>query len=416
MSKSTFNYLFYLRKDRVNQENLYPIYLRITVNNNRTFININRSIDEKNWNQTKQCVKKQIDEEINDCINIYRNRIHEIYKQLIEERKTVTALSIKAILLGNEEETKTFLKVAEYHNKNFEDNIGTRYSYGSYKNYKTTLKYLREFIPKFYRTKDLQLNQLNYKFLTDFEHFLKTKEIKKKRKCNHNGAMKHIQRLKRIVNMAIANDWIVQNPFCKYKVSYNRYDREYLNWQELNILMQAPVKNIHQEVAKDLFVFACFTGLSYVDVKNLKVSDVSIGIDSQKWLFILRAKTDTKSIIPLLPVPIEILDKYKYSFRDKNELMFPVTSNQKINDHLKAIAKLSNINKNLSFHMGRHTAATTVLLSNGVPIETVSKILGHTNIKTTQIYARVLENKVATDIALLRNKLQERTVSNLKEA
>lgn len=156
---------------------------------------------------------------------------------------------------------------------------------------------------------------------------------------------------------------------------------------------------------RDVFVFCCYTGLSYADVKKLKRNEIGIGMDGGQWIFASRQKTDTSSRIPLLPVALEILYRYHEHPQCENQgLLLPVLSNQKMNAYLKEIADLSGVSKHLTFHLARHTFATTVTLSNNVPIETVSKMLGHTNIKTTQHYAKILDLKVSQDMAALKQK------------
>jgi integrase len=157
---------------------------------------------------------------------------------------------------------------------------------------------------------------------------------------------------------------------------------------------------------RDIFVFSCYTGLAYADVKKLKRSEINTGVDGEQWIFSPRQKTDTPCPIPLLPVALQLLEKYAHYPKCINQdRVLPVLTNQKMNAYLKEIADLCGINKVLTFHLARHTFATTICLSNGVPMETVSKMLGHTNLKQTLHYAKTLHSKIGADMASLRQKL-----------
>jgi site-specific recombinase XerD len=213
----------------------------------------------------------------------------------------------------------------------------------------------------------------------------------------------------KIIGICISNGWLDKSPFVNYKGKVKVTDRVYLSEEELQRIVSKDMPNFRTEQVRDIFVFCCFTGLAYVDVKKMSYQNVSTGIDGEKWLFINRTKTDTAARIPLLPTALEILDKYKSHPQCLNEQkLLPVLSNQKMNSYLKEIADKCEIDKELTFHTARHTFATTVTLNNGVPMETVSKMLGHTDIRTTQHYAKLLDKKVSSDMQLLRNKFAEK--------
>ena len=213
--------------------------------------------------------------------------------------------------------------------------------------------------------------------------------------------MKHIQRFKKITNFCIKNNYITKDPFIGFKISFKKTNRVYINNQELYILKHIKLNNSLNKV-RDIFLFSCYTGLSYIDLYNLNIKNIQIGIDNLKWIFIKRQKTDIPSNVPILPPALIILNKYL--IQNNINGIFPMISNQKTNIALKEIARLCNFNKKLTFHCARHTFATTITLTNGVPIETVSKMLGHNNIKTTQIYARVIDSKISADMMKLRQK------------
>ena len=233
-----------------------------------------------------------------------------------------------------------------------------------------------------YNISDISLKEINHMFITDLENYLRTES-----KCNENTTAKFMQTFKMIVIIAKNNGWIYTDPFSNYKIRLKRVDRGYLTDAELQKIMKKKFPTKRLEQVRDVFLFSCYTGLSYVDVRELKANDIKISFDGKPWIMIHRHKTDTPENVPLLKIPQMLLQKYEGQL-PKGQLL-PVLSNQKLNSYLKEIADLCGINKNITFHLARHTFATTTTLAKGVPIETVSKMLGHTNIETTQIYARI---------------------------
>jgi site-specific recombinase XerD len=200
-----------------------------------------------------------------------------------------------------------------------------------------------------------------------------------------------------------------KNPFNAYEIRFDKVEREFLTEKELEAIEKKKINIERLQTIRDMFVFSCYTGLAYIDAVNLPVSSIRNGIDGQLWIYTKREKTNTPVKIPVLPKAFEIIEGYKNNPRSVYYgTIFPLISNQKLNSYLKEIADICEIDKNLTFHLARHTFATSVTLRNGVPIETVSKLLGHKSISTTQIYAKVVENKVGEDMALLKNKLLQR--------
>ena len=290
----------------------------------------------------------------------------------------------------------SIINVFKQHNENMKSLIGIQYSYGSYKNYITTIKHLKNYIKKIYNANDISLTQINYNFIYNFSQFILLNT-----ECTHNGMMKHIQRFKKITNFCIKNNYITKDPFVGFKISFKKTNRVYINKEELYILKNIKLNSSLNKV-RDIFLFACYTGLSYIDLYNLNIKNIQKGNDGLQWIYIKRHKTDIPSNVPILPYALYILDIYK-KHKNTNRI-FPMISNQKTNKALKEIARLCGFNKKLTFHSARHTFATTITLTNGVPIETVSKMLGHNNIKTTQIYAQVIESKISSDMLKLRHK------------
>lgn len=401
---NTFGVIFYLRKYKA-KNGKAPIYARVTVNAARTDISMKMDIEPDSWSEAKGMAKgtRQELKSLNSYLEQVRARIVECYQELHIKKQPITADAIKNLYLGVEEKQYSLLELMEYHN-NYERQ---RLEWGSIKNHYTTQKYIKRFLNERLKVKDIFLSQLQYKFLTDFEMFLRNQKPKGLlRACNNNTVMKHIERLKKMVNMAVQNEWLEKDPFAKFKKTFTKYTRGYLTQEELERIEQREFSIARLQQVKDLFVFSCYTGLAYIDVMKLTPSQIRIGIDKEYWLFTSREKTDTSVKVPLLPKAYEIVQKYKeHPTCLVHGTLFPGISNQRLNSYLKEIADLCEIDKHLTFHLARHTFATTITLTNGVPIETVSKMLGHNSIRTTQIYAKVVERKVSEDMQALKKKI-----------
>ncbi|MBK5192314.1 MAG: site-specific integrase, partial [Flavobacteriaceae bacterium] len=275
---------------------------------------------------------------------------------------------------------------------------GTLHRYNAAKNH------VGEFLAFCYQKKDIPIQEVDYKFITGFEYFLKSEKD-----CAHNTVQKYIVNFKKIIRIAYANQWIEKDPFFHWKGSWKNSDREYLTEEELQLLIDKEFSIPRLEQVKDIFLFCCYTGLAYADVKKLSGDDIIIGINGKRWIKTKRQKTDSLSSISLLLVSESILDKYaSHPYAIAGKGILPVLTNQKSNAYLKEIADLCGIKKNLTTHLARHTFATTVTISNGVSMESVSKMLGHKSLKTTQIYAKVVDKKVGREmdeLEALRTKL-----------
>ncbi len=402
---NTFGIVFYLRRYKAN-DGKAPIYARITVDARRVDIAIKRNIEIVNWNGLKGMAKSKGDEfkKLNTYLEQIRSRIVECYQELQLKKQLVTAEAIKNKFLGIEEKEHSLMSVFDFHN----DQMKNILEWGTMKNYYTTKAYFQLYLKDVYHTQDIYLSQLNYKFVAGYEIFMKDyKPVESKKKtCGQNTVMKHIERLRKVVNMAIKYEWLDKDPFMKFKPTFIRTSREFLTTGELGAIETKKLTIGRLQHARDMFVFSCYTGLAYIDAFNLTPENMVLGMDGGHWISTARKKTDQPIRIPLLPKAMSIIEKYKNDpiALAKGKLL-PCYSNQKLNAYLKEIADLCNINKPLTTHIARHTFATTVTLSNGVPIETVSKLLGHSSIKTTQIYAKVIEKKVSEDMQTLRDKL-----------
>ena len=399
----TFGLLYCLKRSKINASGKCPVYLRITVDGKRIEISIKRSVDPARWCTISNAVMGRTEEvkQFNTYLDILKSKVYVCQKDLISDNKEVTAESLKNKFLGIEESSRKIIMIFQNHNNQVKHLVGIEYAKGTLDRYETALKHLQSFIKHKYKVSDVNIKSIDHVFITDFEFYLK-----KIRGCRHNTSIKYIKNFKKIMNEALAKSWVDRDPFLNYKMSLNEVEREFLSEQEIKVLLNKELHTPRLEQVRDVFVFCCFTGFAYVDVKKLTQNNLVYGIDGGQWIKAKRTKTGSQCNIPVLPTAQIILDKYKeHSEVLLKGVLLPVLSNQKSNAYLKEIANLCGINKTLTTHLARHTFATTVTLSNGVPIESVSKMLGHKSIKTTQHYAKVLDNKVQGDMAILKEKL-----------
>lgn len=401
---NTFGVHFLIRQDKL-KEGKAPVYARITVNTDRILIGLKQWIDPRSWDMRKGTGKgtKEETRSLNNYLSEVRTELGEVYRELQLKKKIITAEDVKITFLRTEEFEHTLQSLFKFHNEREKHKLNEN----TLSHYLTTQRYLSEFITARYCKKDLSLKDINFKFLSDFENFLRDYQPEKNKKSIGNtGAMTHLIRLKKMLNLAISLDWIGKNPFFSYRIKIRHEVRQYLNKTELSDLEAKVFALPRLDYVRDLFVFCCYTGLAYTDAISLKAANVVVGLDQGLWIKTKRKKTLVPVNTPLLPKAIAVLKKYENDYRAlSNGTLFPLLSNQKMNSYLKEIADLCLIDKNLTSHIARHTFATTVTLSNNVPIETVSKMLGHTKIGTTQIYAKVIEQKVSDDMAALRERL-----------
>jgi site-specific recombinase XerD len=318
----------------------------------------------------------------------------------------------KNILNGTKERQRFLIPIFQEHNNKIKELLGIEYAPGTLERYETSLKHTKNFLIWKYNISDIDISKIDHAFITDYEFYLRSV-----RKCANNTAVKYIKNFNKIIKLCLANDWLDKNPFSNYKSKVKEVERVYLSEEEIQNIINKDFKTERLSLVRDIFLFSCFTGLAYIDVKNLTKSHISIGIDGDKWIFTHRQKTETASKIPVLPVTQMIIDKYEnHPHAINEEKLLPILSNQKMNAYLKEIAAVCEIEKELTFHIARHTFATTITLTNGVPIESVSKMLGHKNLRTTQHYAKVLDKKVSEDMKILRDKFSLIPNENVKNS
>jgi site-specific recombinase XerD len=397
--------LFYTRKSKANSNGQTPIYLRITVNGQRFETATSRFVENEKWSVKAGRIVGSTKEakELNGFLDILQAKAFDIQKKLITLGVEVTIENFTNLWQGKKEKARMLLEIFEHHNKQVEELIGQQYSRATFKRYETSLGHTRNFIQEYFNQTDLAITQIKYQFITDYEFWLKTK-----RKCNHNSTIKYLTNFKKIVNICLKNGWLDKNPFIGFKMTKKDVDRPYLGQEELDLIKSKTFVSDRLNQVRDIFLFSCYTGLAYVDTQKLTPADVSIGIDGEKWIFTKREKTETASRIPLLPPALEVINKYSNHPKCLNSnRLLPLLSNQKMNGYLHEIEAICGINKNLTYHTARHTFATTVTLTNGVPIESVSKMLGHKSLRTTQHYAKILDKKVSYDMQILREKMNQ---------
>jgi integrase len=389
--KSTFKVLFYLKKGSEKRNGEVTIMARITVDGKICQFSTKQSIHPDNWSVKAGKATGKSCAQLNKLLEDIKASLHQIYHEQQRRENYVTAEQIKNEFLGHTENHETLLNLFQKHNDDVKQLIGLSKSASTYQKYEVTRKHLASFIQAKYNLSDIALKSINNMFINDFEVYLMTVG-----RCNHNTTAKFMQFFKRIVLIARNNGLIVGDPFANYKIRLQRVDRGYLTEDEIKKILELNLVSERLEHVRDLFLFSCFCGLAYIDVAGLRKEHIRKSFDGNLWIMTKRVKTGIDVNVPLLDIPKMILDKYK----DKlpNGKILPVISNQKLNSYLKEIADLAGIKKNLTFHLARHTFATTTTLGKGVPIETVSKMLGHTNIETTQIYARITNNKISDDM------------------
>jgi len=411
-----FSVLFWVNKQRLKEEEA-PIYIRIYIDSKRAEIATRHFIDPKFWDNKNSRAKPNHPNSflINTFIETAKSELNKHYLFLMASGQMIMPNQLKNLYLGIEEKPnhKTICEAFDYHNLKMSEIIKVnKVSAKTLERYEITKNKVIDFMQKVYKIDDKPLPELRLSFVSEFEHFLLTKH-----KLQNNTAHKYIKNLKKIMNMAVGLDWIPSNPFNQFKCSYHNPEREILTQEELNLIMEKQIFTPRLAEVRDVFIFCCYTGFAYTDVYKFKKDAMLRGIDGEYWLSTNRQKTGTRESVPLLPVPMQIIEKYRENeYCNNYNKLLPVNSNQRYNNYLKELAEICGIKKHLTTHTARHTFATTVTLANGVPIETVSSMLGHNSIRTTQVYAKVIEKKVSDDMKALKEKfkIQKSLIYNVK--
>ena len=396
VKRNTLSVLFIIKKAKLLKNGEAPICMRITVNKRVAEVMIKRSIPIDLWNQKKECSKgkDRIATELNHYINTVRAKVLQIHRELEIDNKPITADIIKDCFYGRDKVQRSLLEVYAEHNEKCRALIGKEYTESTVTKFDTSINRLKEYIRSCYHRDDIMLAELDGQFIRDFDFWLKTEKH-----CQNNSALKHLKNLKKVVRIALTNDWIKKDPFYGIHFKQEEVNVEFLSREELDILMNKEFAIKRLEQVRDIFVFCCFTALAFVDVQQLSREHLIKDNNGALWIRKARQKTNQMCNIPVLTIPQRILRKYEDNAECiKKGVLLPVISNQRMNAYLKEIADVCGIAKRLTTHVARHTAATVVFLANDVSMENVSKILGHSNIRTTQHYARILDSSIMRDM------------------
>lgn len=402
---NNYSLLFYTKKSK-NKSEFSTIYLRITIKGRRSEISTKQTVLTSLWCSESGKLKgnSQQAKAINSLLDNYKLKVFSSYNELIFANKEVTAETLKNKFLGIDEKAITLVEVFKEHNKMVFSLIGKSYSFGTWKRYETSLNHTIEFMKWKSNVSDMEVKNIKPEFISYYDLWFRTI-----RNCCNNTSVKYLKNFRKIIKLCIDNEWINKDPFINYKTKLQPVDKNFLSEEQLESIIDKEFKSERLSFVRDVFIFSCFTGLAYVDIKNLKYDDISTNISGARFIKIKRTKTKVDASIPLLPIAENILTKYKDNPKCLNQnLVLPILSNQKMNEYLKEIADLCEIREELTFHCARHTFATTVTLNNGVPIETVSKMLGHSTIRMTQHYAKILDSKVSNDMNILKEKLLQK--------
>lgn len=391
-----FDYSFITRKTE--KVGYVGIYVRITIQESRAEISLKRTVATAKWDAASGRVKGNTAEakEINQYLEAAVVTLHQRYRELSLKNRRVTVEALKRAFQGESVTEHTVLVVFTQHIEQLSKRVAIDYALGTVKRYESCKVHLERYFES-RKIKDMYFEELNPAFIQDFEIYLKTQ-----RECQHNTVHKYLSILKKVVRLAVANEWTTYNAFNHFKLSFEETTPVHLTIEELRKIEKKKLPIVRLQQVRDIFLFSCYTGLAYADAAKLGRGNILTDAKGNQRILVARTKTKTQCEIPLLPIPLAILERYRSKVSGS---LLPVVSNQKMNAYLKEIADLSGISKRLTTHVARHTFATTVTLTNGVPLETVSRLLGHKNILQTQHYARIVDQKVMADMQVLEKRL-----------
>lgn len=401
MMKSIFRVVFYLRSNYVNKEGKTSVMLRIYLNNERLLLgSTGISVKSSQWDKEKERIKGRTTEALNTNLQLdnIASGLQSIFRR-IEMSDVVSLERIKSEFLGKKEEIDTLMKLFEKHNGDVAKQVGVSVGKATLQKYNVCKRHFSEFLEKQYKRSDLKLTELTYVVIREFDLYLRT-EVGQ----NPNTATKTMKTFKTITLLGQKMGVLLHDPFMNHRFHIEPVNRGFLTDEEILCIAHKQINIPRLELIRDIFIFSCFTGLAYIDVSNL-TPDHIVTLGDKQWIMTQRQKTSVETNVLLLDIPKAIIAKYGGKTY-RNGKLFPMLTNQKTNSYLKEIADICGIKKNLTFHLARHTFAT-MSLSKGVPMESVSKMLGHTNIRTTQIYARITNKKIEHDMEELADKLDK---------
>jgi len=401
----TLTLSFQLKISKKRTDGKAPIYLRITIDCERMEFSSKQFIEVSKWDNNRQEVKGKSEEAkvINYYLSELKLKTQREFNYLLQTNEHVKIEDLKNALEGKKPKAKTLIEVFEENNQLMQKEVGVKHVKKTMQRYETCLERLKEFLKSDIADENISLDELDLKFMKRFDSFLSTKY-----NLDYNGVMGYLKKFKKVIHQAMAFGYIKHDPFFGYKTSYRDINRVFLSQEEIDRIKTKELKIPRLDLTRDIFVFACYTGISYSDLKELTPNHIQTGINGSKMIVLERRKTRVRAVIPILSETKAIIEKYaNHPECVTTNKLLPVKSNQKLNAYLVEIADLCEISKTITMHIGRHSFASTVTLSNNVPVETVQKMLGHKNIAMTMRYAKVVDNKVAADMKKLDERLEQ---------
>jgi len=402
MNQANVKVSFYLKKSEADANGECPVMAKLNIGKySEAAFSVKMKVPQSRWTSGRASGKSVAAKEINNRLDEIRAMALSIYNEQSAVRDGVTAEEVKSILLGMASEQETLLSYFRQFISKFEKRVGVYRTVGSLRAYRNAYRHIEKFLQEKYRLTDIPFSALDRSFIDKYDLYLRTE-----RNLAPGTVINLTVQLKTIVGEAIADGIITAYPFMGYEPIRPKAVQKYLTDEELHRLMTTPLHKQNLYLVRDMFLFSCYTGISYRDMRSLTKENLSLAEDGTWWIKSARQKTKIEFEIPLLDLPMQILKKYGDTASDNR--LLPMYCNSMLNLYLKEIARICNINRPLVFHAGRHTYATEITLSHGVPLETVSKMLGHSRIETTRIYAKVTDDKIDSDTKTLNRKISER--------
>ena len=403
MERTTFGLLFYIRRDKTNKKGEAPVFMRLTINGERADASIKRFIEPHAWNSAKGKAneKSRGGKDLNLYLDAISANILRIQRDLELDKKEVSAQIILNRYLGKEQSDRhTLMEVFRAHNEKCRALSGISLAPGTVIRYETSLRLTEAFLRTTYKKEDCYLDEITHQFVEDYDFYLRTV-----RRCCHNTTTKYLLNFKKIIRIALAKGWMKKDPFAQVHFHFEPVEREFLEKQELKVLLNKEITITRLSQVRDIFCFCCLTGLAFMDVQQLKPEHLVADIHGKIWIRKARQKTKNMCNIPLLDEAQKIIDRYRdHPYCQTHGVLLPVCSNQKMNSYLKELADICGIRKNLSTHCARHTFATLTLAS-GATIDNVAKMLGHSDTKMTRHYAKVLDSSIMRDMEVVAENM-----------
>ena len=403
MERTTFGLLFYIRRDKTNKKGEAPVFMRLTINGERADASIKRFIEPHAWNSAKGKANEKCrgGKDLNLYLDAISANILRIQRDFELDKKEVSAQIILNRYLGKEQSDRhTLMEVFRAHNEKCRALSGISLAPGTVIRYETSLRLTEAFLRTTYKKEDCYLDEITHQFVEDYDFYLRTV-----RRCCHNTTTKYLLNFKKIIRIALSKGWMKKDPFAQVHFHFEPVEREFLEKQELKVLLNKEITITRLAQVRDIFCFCCLTGLAFMDVQQLKPEHLVADIHGKIWIRKARQKTKNMCNIPLLDEAQKIIDRYRdHPYCQTHGVLLPVCSNQKMNSYLKELADICGIRKNLSTHCARHTFATLTLAS-GATIDNVAKMLGHANVNMTRRYAKVLDSSIMRDMEVVAENM-----------